>query len=104
MSTPRLSLAMDIMRIPGREAEEPDSVRADRVAVWILLALGLLLMLVASGKAETPGNASLPRASITSSSGLDGNSPVLPTATMLPFSMISAPSRMIRRLGSTVTR
>ena len=58
MSTARLSLTMDTTRIPGREADEPESARADRIAVWVLLAIGLLLMLVASGKAETPGTAS----------------------------------------------
>jgi len=35
---------------------------------------------------------------------LEGNSLLLPTATMRPSWMISAPSRIIRRLGSTVTR
>jgi DUF4097 and DUF4098 domain-containing protein YvlB len=35
-------------------AAEARTARADRVAVWILLALGLLLMLVSVGKAEQP--------------------------------------------------
>ena len=48
---------MDTTRIPGHAAEEPVSARADRIAVWVLLAIGLLLMLVASGKAETAGTA-----------------------------------------------
>lgn len=55
MSTGRLSLTMAPMRIPKRAAlEEAPSARADRLAVWILLALGLLLMLVSVGKAEQP--------------------------------------------------
>jgi DUF4097 and DUF4098 domain-containing protein YvlB len=58
MSTARLSLTMNTTRIPGHAAEEPLSARADRIAVWVLLAIGLLLMLVASGKAETTGTAS----------------------------------------------
>ena len=42
MSIGRLSLTMNITRIPGRDAEESTSARADRVAVWILLAIGRL--------------------------------------------------------------
>jgi DUF4097 and DUF4098 domain-containing protein YvlB len=57
MSTARLSLAMDITRIPSREAEESTSARADRVAVWILLALGLLLMLISAEMKAENGNA-----------------------------------------------
>ena len=57
MTTARLSPVMNTPRVPGCEAGEPDSARADRIAVWILLALGLLLMLVSAGKAETPGTA-----------------------------------------------
>ncbi len=36
----------------SREEHETPTARADRLAVWILLALGLLLMLVSTGKAE----------------------------------------------------
>ncbi len=36
----------------SREACETPTARADRFAVWILLALGLFLMLVSTGKAE----------------------------------------------------
>ena len=57
MSAPRLSLAMDITRIPGREAEESTSARADRVAVWVLLAIGLLLMLISAHMKAENGSA-----------------------------------------------
>jgi DUF4097 and DUF4098 domain-containing protein YvlB len=57
MSIGRLSLAMDITRIPGREAEESTSARADRVAVWILLAIGLLLMLISAEMKADNGSA-----------------------------------------------
>ncbi len=55
MSTARLSSMMNTFKLPktSRDDEAP-SRRADRVAVWILLALGLLLMLVSVGKAEQP--------------------------------------------------
>lgn len=54
MATQRLSLTMNEYKSPppGSDAERP-TARADRFAVWILLALGLLLMLVSAGKAET---------------------------------------------------
>jgi DUF4097 and DUF4098 domain-containing protein YvlB len=55
MSTARLSLTMNTMKLSKhRDLAETPSVRADRVAVWILLAIGLLLMLVSVGKAEQP--------------------------------------------------
>jgi DUF4097 and DUF4098 domain-containing protein YvlB len=53
MSTARLSLTMNTMKLSKRTSlREAPSARADRLAVWILLALGLLLMLVSVGKAE----------------------------------------------------
>ncbi len=36
----------------SREADQTPTARADRFAIWILLALGLFLMLVSTGKAE----------------------------------------------------
>ena len=57
MSTARLSLTMNTMKLSRhRDVAEAPSARADRVTVWILLALGLLLMLVSVsvGKAEQP--------------------------------------------------
>jgi DUF4097 and DUF4098 domain-containing protein YvlB len=55
MSTARLSLTMNTMKLSKRASlREAPSARADRLAVWILLALGLLLMLVSVGKAEQP--------------------------------------------------
>ncbi len=57
MSTARLSLTMNTMKLSKhRVLAETPSARADRLAVWILLALGLLLMLVSVsvGKAEQP--------------------------------------------------
>ena len=56
MSTARLSLTMNTMKLSKhRGLAEAPSARADRLAVWILLALGLLLMLVSvSVKAEQP--------------------------------------------------
>ena len=46
---------MNTFKLPKTSgADESPSRRADRVAVWILLALGLLLMLVSVGKAEQP--------------------------------------------------
>jgi DUF4097 and DUF4098 domain-containing protein YvlB len=59
MTTERLSLTMDTLKLdraPGAEASESPTARADRIAVWALLALGLFLMLVSTGKAEQ-GNA-----------------------------------------------
>ena len=53
MTSGRLSLAMNTLKFPAREtAPDVPSVRAGRLAVWILLALGLLLMLVSASKAE----------------------------------------------------
>jgi DUF4097 and DUF4098 domain-containing protein YvlB len=53
MTSGRLSLAMNTLKFPEREtAPDVPSVRAGRLAVWILLALGLLLMLVSASKAE----------------------------------------------------
>ncbi|HEX4441446.1 MAG TPA: DUF4097 family beta strand repeat-containing protein [Thermoanaerobaculia bacterium] len=52
MSSGRLSLTMNINRIFGRDADESTSARADRVAVWILLAIGLLLMLISASEAR----------------------------------------------------
>ncbi len=55
MRTGRLSLAMSTIKFARRPARsESPSARADRLALWILLALGLLLMLVSVGKAEQP--------------------------------------------------
>lgn len=57
MSTARLSFTMNTMKLSKhRGLAEAPSARADRLAVWILLALGLLLMLVSVsvGKAEQP--------------------------------------------------
>lgn len=52
MSNQRLSLTMSTMKHKPALAPEGSTARADRLAVWILLALGLLLMLVGVGKAE----------------------------------------------------
>ena len=55
MLATRLSLTMNIFKFQkAASVPETSSNRADRVAVWILLALGLLLMLVSAGKAEQP--------------------------------------------------
>jgi DUF4097 and DUF4098 domain-containing protein YvlB len=77
MSTARLSPMMDLLKFPKTEdvedapasffrrsalgslgptgdAASPRRARADRIAVWILLAIGLLLMLVSVGKGEQP--------------------------------------------------
>ncbi len=52
MMSGRLSLAMNTLKFPEREtAPDVPSVRAGRLAAWILLALGLLLMLVSASKA-----------------------------------------------------
>ncbi|HEY1434914.1 MAG TPA: DUF4097 family beta strand repeat-containing protein [Thermoanaerobaculia bacterium] len=55
MLATRLSFTMNTQKFPaaGKPAESA-SGRADRIAVWILLALGLLLMLVSVSKAEQP--------------------------------------------------
>ena len=57
MTTQRLSHTMNTLkfdrpRAAGADAHESPTARADRLAVWILLALGLFLMLVSTGKAE----------------------------------------------------
>ncbi len=53
MTTQRLSLTMSTVKFePRHDQYESPTARADRIAVWILLALGLLLMLVSTGKAE----------------------------------------------------
>jgi DUF4097 and DUF4098 domain-containing protein YvlB len=55
MPTARLSTMMTMIKFPkADDVEDAPAERADRLAVWILLALGLLLMLVAVGKAEQP--------------------------------------------------
>lgn len=55
MSTARLSTMMSMLQFPKPDdAEDPPAARADRIAVWILLAIGLLLMLVSVGKGEQP--------------------------------------------------
>jgi DUF4097 and DUF4098 domain-containing protein YvlB len=51
----RLPSTMNTLKFPKADSPaESTSSRADRLAVWILLALGLLLMLVSVGKAEQP--------------------------------------------------
>lgn len=50
MPEARLSSMMNMLKLP-REESRP----GDRLALWIVLALGLLLMLVSVGKAEQPG-------------------------------------------------
>jgi DUF4097 and DUF4098 domain-containing protein YvlB len=53
MTTARLSLTMNTLKLSKRSnLSEAPFARADRLAVWILLVLGLLLMLVSVGKAE----------------------------------------------------
>src|SRR5262249_21835257 len=53
MTSGRLSLTMNTLKFPAREtAPDVPSVRAGRLAVWILLGLGLLLMLVSASKGE----------------------------------------------------
>src|SRR5215467_5739086 len=53
MTSERLSLTMNTLKFPAREtAPEVPSARAGRLAVWILLALGMLLMLVSASKGE----------------------------------------------------
>src|SRR4029077_14770885 len=55
MTSGRLSLAMNTLKFPEREtAPDVPSVRAGWLAVWILLALGLLLMLASGSKAGRP--------------------------------------------------
>ncbi len=53
MPSQRLSFTMNTLKFDrSREDDETPTARADRLAVWILLALGLFLMLVSTGKAE----------------------------------------------------
>ena len=54
MTTERLSLTMDTLKLDRSRDDvyEPPTERADRIAVWVLLALGLFLMLVSTGRAE----------------------------------------------------
>src|SRR5262245_15803506 len=53
MPTPRLSLTMNDFKLHSKDAApEVPSARAGRLVVWILLALGLLLMLVSASNAE----------------------------------------------------
>ena len=55
MTTERLPLTMNTLKFDRRAAAdvyESPTARADRLAVWILLALGLFLMLVSTGKGE----------------------------------------------------
>jgi DUF4097 and DUF4098 domain-containing protein YvlB len=55
MTTERLSLMMNTFKLAkSASAPEGASARAGRLAVWILLAIGLLLMLVGVAKAEQP--------------------------------------------------
>jgi DUF4097 and DUF4098 domain-containing protein YvlB len=55
MSTARLFTMMSILKFPkADDIEDAPAERADRIAVGVLLAIGLLLMLVAVGKGEQP--------------------------------------------------
>jgi DUF4097 and DUF4098 domain-containing protein YvlB len=55
MSATRLSLTMNTLKFPkAPAAPESASARAERVVVWILLALGLLLMAASVTKGEQP--------------------------------------------------
>jgi DUF4097 and DUF4098 domain-containing protein YvlB len=51
MTTARLSLTMNTFKANADKSESP-TARADRLAVWVLLGLGLLLMLVSTAKAD----------------------------------------------------
>ncbi len=61
MNTPKLPKAASLSETP--------SARADRLAVWILLGLGLLLMLAAVGQAEQPSATRVDRFNGTLRSG-----------------------------------
>jgi DUF4097 and DUF4098 domain-containing protein YvlB len=50
------TMKLDRPRAAGADVSESTTARADRIAVWVLLALGLLLMLVSTAKADQ-GNA-----------------------------------------------
>lgn len=53
MTTGRLTLTMDTLKVPRVEADgERTTARADRLATWIVLALGLLFMLVSAARGE----------------------------------------------------
>ncbi len=52
MPSQRLSFTMNTLKFDHRDEHETPTARADRLAVWLLLALGLFLMLVSTGKAE----------------------------------------------------
>ncbi len=53
MTTGRLSLTMDTLKFSRSEAgAEPPMARPDRLATWIVLALGLLFMLVSAARGE----------------------------------------------------
>ena len=54
MTTERLSWMMRTHKPLSPSAPEAPLARADRIVVWILLALGMLLMLATAGKAEQP--------------------------------------------------
>jgi DUF4097 and DUF4098 domain-containing protein YvlB len=70
MPTGRLSLTMNTFKFPKHSAlAEAPSTRANRLAIWILLALGLLLMLVSVGKAEQPSAQRVDRFNGTLASG-----------------------------------
>ena len=54
MITGRLSFGMHTMRDRSTDVSHAPAARADRLVVWILLALGMLLMLVSVGQGEQP--------------------------------------------------
>ncbi len=72
MTTERLSLTMNTLKLDraaGADAGESPTSRADRLAVWILLALGLFLMLVSTAGAEQGSATRTDRFSGTLSAG-----------------------------------
>ena len=53
MPSQRLSFTMNTLKFERRhDAYETPAARADRLAIWILLAVGLFLMLVSTGRAD----------------------------------------------------
>ncbi len=55
MTNARLSLTMNTLKLDraaGADADESPTARADRLAVWVLLVLGLFLMLVSTARGE----------------------------------------------------
>ncbi len=54
MITRRLSFGMLTLRDRSTDVSHAPAARADRLVVWILLALGMLLMLVSVGQGEQP--------------------------------------------------